>query len=91
MEVRRLNKKGEAFSIAMIILFVIVLGIWLYEGEVQNRDYLGDASTMQVYNLKSQNPSCRLNEIKIEKEDVRLFSTLEEAKSKGFYLNETCD
>jgi len=93
METLKINRRGEIFTLSMIVLFILILGVSFlgYEGKLENRQYIGDNSTRIIYNLKSENPNCDFNEIVINKEDGVIFNTLEEAKLKGFNLSEKCN
>lgn len=84
-----MNKKAEAFTLGFILLLLLIGGILLYENAFE-KPYIADNSTMTVYNSKSQNPSCNLDEIKIEKDNLVIFKNLIDATNSGFNLSDKC-
>lgn len=85
-----MNKKGEALTIAMFLLLVLVIGIVYYEGKIEDKNYIGDNSKKIAYNLKSKNKDCNIEQIKIEREDIKLFDSREQAISQNFKISEKC-
>ena len=85
-----MNKKGEIF-LGTILLVILILGIFVYEKDIEEKKYLGDKSTMIFYYVESTNPKCNVFQLKINKENVVLFRTIEEAKENNFKLDENCN
>lgn len=88
-----MNKKSELFTIGMILLLLLSLGIFYYEGKAQDQPYggyIGDESTKTVYYIKTDSTNCNFNEIKIENSNLRFFNTLEEAKAQRFNPDKEC-
>lgn len=86
----RMNKKGQ-IGISIAILILIIVGISVYQENLENKEFIGDSSLMVVYNIKSSNENCSVMNVKIDSKNVRLFETEEEALSKGFRLDGKCD
>ena len=89
-----MNKKAiEPFTISILIVGLLVASISFinYEGKLENKNYVGDISTNITYNLESNNPNCNIQEIKIEKTNLRLFENLQDAENQGFKLSEICN
>lgn len=74
-----MNKKGEALTISMIVIIALTISILYLEFQTQ-KNYVADIQKEVVYNLRSESKSCDFSNITIEKEDIRLFETFEEAK-----------
>lgn len=88
-----MNKKSELFTIGMILLFLLSVGIFYYEGKAQNQayvGYIGDDSIKIVYFIRTNSKNCNLNEVKIDSQNLKLFNTLEEAKAQGFTPSKEC-
>ena len=83
-----MNKHGELITLAFILLGFLIVGILVYEKSMDDKNFIGDSSTGIVYNIRSNNTACNFQKIKIERNNLVLFRTLEEAE--GFSLNETC-
>ncbi|MBW2984761.1 hypothetical protein KY361_06595 [Candidatus Woesearchaeota archaeon] len=84
-----MNKKGELIGLSVTILILIIAGIVYYQEKIENKNYAGDTLSGVVYNLRSQNENCTIREIRIEKQNLRLFETREEAE--GFILDANCN
>jgi len=84
-----MNKKAEAITLGFILLLVLIGGILFYEN-ASEKPYIADNLTMTVYNSRSQNPSCDLDEIKIEKDNIVTFESLTDATNNGFNLSDKC-
>ncbi|MBS3096522.1 hypothetical protein J4480_03725 [Candidatus Woesearchaeota archaeon] len=87
---KKINKKGEFVVLSFILLISLIAGIYIIQQQLEKKDYLGDSSTMVVYNLSSTNPNCSQQEIRIDMSNLKLFSTFEEANKLGFRLDEVC-
>ena len=88
-----MNKKSELFTIGMILLALLSMGIFYYEGKAQSKNYkgyVGDISNNTVYYINTNSPNCNFNEIKIESSNLKFFDNLKQAKSEGFVLSKEC-
>lgn len=83
------NKKGD-FGLSILFLILIIAGITYYQEQIQNKTYIGDASTNVAYNLKSESPNCNINSIRISPSNHRLFANEAEAISQGFRIDLNC-
>jgi len=86
-----MNKKGELLVFSLFILVVLIGGIFVYQGKIQDKNYVGEKTSAIVYNLKSTNSNCSLEKIQIEASNVKFFNSLEEARLEGFILNNNCN
>lgn len=86
-----MNKKGEFLALSLLILVLLIGGIFVYQGEVQDKNYVGDKTSTVVYNIKSTNANCSLEKIQIETSNMKFFNSLEEARMEGFMLNSNCN
>ena len=86
-----MNKKGELLVFSLFILVVLIGGIFVYQGKIQDKNYVGEKTSAIVYSLKSTNSNCSLEKIQIEASNVKFFNSLEEARLEGFILNNNCN
>jgi len=86
-----MNKKGEFVTLAtFFIVGILMLGILVYEKATEDKRFIGDKINKIVYYLDSNNPECNLTDIKINRDNLILFSSLEEAKNMGFTPSDKC-
>ena len=85
-----MNNKGEALTLGIIFLALLVIGLIAIEDKIEKEIYVGDKSTNITYNLKSINVECNINEIKINKDNIKFFETKEQAVLEGYYISEIC-
>lgn len=85
-----MNKKGD-FGLSVILLILIIVGIAYYQEQIQSKQFIGDDSTKIVYNLRSDNPNCNYEDVRISPSNHRLFTTLEDAIAQGFQIDENCN
>lgn len=87
-----ITKKGQIMVFGSTIIIIILLaGILIYQGDVESKNYVGDKKIHIVYNIKSINQNCKLNEIQISQNNVVLFATLQEAIDQGYELDQYCN
>lgn len=87
-----MNKKGEILTLA-VILVVLLGGLLIARGIMVSNErppYIGDKSTKMFYNIKSNNPECNLQEIKIDSNSVVFFNTEVDALKGNYTKNSIC-
>lgn len=87
----KIGKRGEIITLSILILAIIIGAIYYYQGKVENTNYIGDSNTKVVYNIKTKNPSCDIQNIKIETNNLKLFETLAETEQQGYHLDNNCN
>ena len=86
-----MNKKGEAITLSIFALLILMGAIFIYQGAVDKNDFVGDKSTKIAYNLQSLEENCNLAEIKIASENLVFFEDLNEVNKYGYNLSSECN
>lgn len=88
----KMNKKGELITLSIIVLLILIGGIIYFQEKTKNGSYvIVDLSTKIVYNPESDNPNCNINNLTLDTDNLKLFDTMNEAKSKGFIPHKFCN
>lgn len=87
-----MNKKGEVFTLAVIIALILLFGMFIYESKLERDSvsYIGDNSTWVAYNIKSSNPNCDYNSISIDDTNVVILNNRSDLENSEFRIDDNC-
>ncbi len=88
------NKKGQFVTLGLIIAIAILVGGFIFiEGKLEERNmiinYVGDSVSHIVYNIKSNNIDCDVNNIMINRNNIEYFNHIDEVPEE-YTFDENC-
>lgn len=84
------NKKAEFILLSTLLLLVLISGIYYLEGKFENKLYIGDSLNKTYYYMDSKNPQCKIEEVKIDTDNLKFFESSQEAENQGYKKDPKC-
>jgi len=85
------NKKGDFLALSILLLLVLIGGIYIIEGNYQNKRYIGDSLNKVYYYIDSQNTNCKIDKISIDTNNLKFFESPKEAEKQGYVKDKNCN